>query len=190
MNDERDFNYLNKIKEKYPKYFVNQKVLELGSRNVNGTIKPVFSNCDWVGIDWVKGDDVDVVCRNHEYKGKENDFDVLISFSTFEHDPLWVESIEHNLPFLKQDGLIIFSWCGIGSSPHGLDYSSNQEKYKSMDYYSDEYQELLKNDTNYYPKSLKEMLDLLNKNNVKELEKLSILTPEIGLVHFVVAKKI
>jgi hypothetical protein len=189
MNKERDLGYLNKIKEQYPDFFENKKVLELGSRNINGSVREVFNNCEWVGLDWCVGNDVDVVCKNHDYKGTKDYFDVLISFSTFEHDFYWIESIEHNLEFLKKGGLILFSWCGMSSSPHGMNYGSNLDKELDITRDDPQFQEMINKKTNYFPKSEKEMVDLLKKNNITILDIWFKQTPEIGAVHYLTAKK-
>ena len=42
-------------------YFSETKVLEVGSLNINGSVRQFFSNCDYVGLDISEGRDVDVV---------------------------------------------------------------------------------------------------------------------------------
>lgn len=65
------------------------KILDVGSYNVNGCYKPLLSNynCEYVGLDLVKGPNVDVVVADpYNWKELEDDsFDVVISGSAFEH---------------------------------------------------------------------------------------------------------
>ena len=58
--NQSDLDFLKKRKKIYPEFFKNVKVLELGSRNINGTVRDVFDNCEFIGVDWVVGKDVDV----------------------------------------------------------------------------------------------------------------------------------
>ena len=124
MNIE-DIKVLKHEKTKYQKFFKDVRVLELGLRNINGSVRECFDNCKVVGVDWIDGKDVDVVCKFTDTNLKVNSFDILISYSTWEHDPYWKESISHNIPFIKSGGMVFFSWALPGSSEHGLHYSAD-----------------------------------------------------------------
>ena len=192
MNVE-DIKQLNKAKEKYPEFFTWTHILELGSRNINGSVKECFNNFGFVGVDWVDGKDVDFVCKFHETDFKMNKdvkipFDVLISYSAFEHDPFWKESINHNLPFLRIGGMIFFNWGGPNSTPHGLHYSADiigepTGAYKGK-------ADLTDDDPigGYFPKSMKQMTDLLEDNSVTILETGTQHGPS-GEVHWLIGKK-
>jgi hypothetical protein len=49
-------NFVNSVKMKYPNNFENVRVLEIGSYNVNGTVRVFFDKCEYVGIDVMLGD--------------------------------------------------------------------------------------------------------------------------------------
>ena len=42
MAHEQQKNFFKRVKEKYPKYFTDVKVLDIGSLDINGSIKDVF----------------------------------------------------------------------------------------------------------------------------------------------------
>jgi SAM-dependent methyltransferase len=93
-------------------------VLELGSLNINGSCRAHFVNCEYVGIDIVAGDGVDLVVAAKDTVFTPEQFDTVISFSMVEHDPDWRESISHNMQWLKKGGLFAMCWGGEGNKRH------------------------------------------------------------------------
>jgi hypothetical protein len=59
------------------------KVAEIGAYNVNGTFRPLFAHCHYVGLDIVAGPNVDRVVAQYDF-GKD-EFDAVVSGSTMEH---------------------------------------------------------------------------------------------------------
>ena len=47
MAHKEQINYVNKIKERLPHYFTNQKVLGIGTFNVCGSEDIFFDDCDY-----------------------------------------------------------------------------------------------------------------------------------------------
>jgi predicted SAM-dependent methyltransferase len=87
------------------------KVLELGSRDVNGSPRPYYSNCEeYIGIDLIDGKGVDIVMDAHDiWKKFGNDsFDVVIDMSLLEHDKNFWVTIENINKVLKKGGYHIF----------------------------------------------------------------------------------
>jgi SAM-dependent methyltransferase len=67
---------------------VQAEVLDVGSLNVNGTLKPLIEKRGWwyTGLDIVAGENVDVVASEpFDYPLADNAFDVVMSGSTMEH---------------------------------------------------------------------------------------------------------
>ena len=65
------------------KLFEGKKVLEVGSRNVNGTLRRIIENFKpekYLGIDIIEGKGVDKVCNANELINEfgSNSFDVVI----------------------------------------------------------------------------------------------------------------
>jgi len=111
--------WLDHLKNTYPEAFKGA-VLELGSLNLNGSIRPWFAGAKkYVGIDVIGGRGVDIVCNARDTKFEKEEFDTLASFSAFEHDPDWRGSFSHNLPWLKEGGMIFLCWGAEGNLYHG-----------------------------------------------------------------------
>ena len=92
--------------ECYGKYFDNPKVVDIGSQNVNGTVKDIFQNCDYVGLDIEAADNVDVVLKDpYKYPFEDNTFDIAVSVSCFEHNELFWISFLETMRVLKPKGL-------------------------------------------------------------------------------------
>lgn len=144
-----DHQKLEHWKEKYPKSFKETKILELGSLNINGSVREHFEDCEFIGIDWREGKDVDIVCFAHETSFDKKYFDIIISFSMLEHDVHWRESLTHNLPYLKRGGLIMLNWIGKVGRSHHLECSS---------------------DGKFHPRDLKEVKEFIMELNLEILD--------------------
>jgi SAM-dependent methyltransferase len=87
-----------------------RKVIDIGSRNVNGTFKPIFKklNVEYTGVDIDLGENVDIVLTE-EYNWEElqpESFDIVIAGSVIEHcEYPWLFFDEVNR-ILKPNGLI------------------------------------------------------------------------------------
>lgn len=131
--------FIHEVKQKYPKYFQNTSVLEVGSLNINGTVRQFFEDCFYIGLDVAPGPDVDVVCLGHEYKVASNTFDVLVSTECFEHDPYWEKTFLNMFRLCKNDGLLMFTCATTGRQEHGtsksLPESSPLTIQKGWEYY-------------------------------------------------------
>jgi hypothetical protein len=93
MAHPEQFNFFTKVKEQFPDHFRDVSVVEMGSLNINGTVRVLFENPkNYVGIDLGEGTDVDIVCRGEEYDAPNESFDVAISAECFEHNPEWAET--------------------------------------------------------------------------------------------------
>ena len=96
--------------KKYPEYFTGSiSVLELGSYNINGTVRDHFKVKDYVGVDWRSGPGVDIVSYAHTLNlGRK--FHTVISASMLEHDPHWASSLKAMVDHLHPEGAIFLSW--------------------------------------------------------------------------------
>lgn len=107
------------VREIHPQFFWNSSVLDVGSLNVNGTAKPLFNNCKYVGLDLGPGENVDVVCKAHEYDAPDASFDTIISGECFEHDMYIEQTLKNIVRLLKPGGLFAFSCANRGRAEHG-----------------------------------------------------------------------
>jgi SAM-dependent methyltransferase len=116
------------------------RVLEVGSYDVNGTIRRFFAAAhDYVGVDLEEGPGVDVVAYGHEVEGSDGSFDVTISGECFEHDPYWRKTFENMVRLTRPGGLVAFTCASSGRPEHGtqrtLVSDSPGTQSEGLDYY-------------------------------------------------------
>jgi SAM-dependent methyltransferase len=112
-------NFFSKVKESFPKYFRDVKVLDIGSLDINGNTKHFFKHpFYYVGVDLSEGNNVNVVCPGHLYDSGFL-FDVVMSSECFEHDMYYARTIQNMIRLLKSNGLMIFTCASTGRPEHG-----------------------------------------------------------------------
>ena len=111
--------FCGKVKQLFPESFLNKKVLDIGSFDVNGNEEFLFKNCDFTGLDLGPGEGVDVVCPAQEYDAPDATFDTIISCECWEHNPFYAESIQNAVRMLKPGGLFFFTCATTGRPVHG-----------------------------------------------------------------------
>ena len=114
--EQQDF--LLYAKQKYPSKFEKCRVLDIGSLDINGNNRYLFTDYEYVGVDIGPGNNVDVVCRGHEYKDDQL-FDIVISSECFEHDEFWEKTIKNGIDLLKPGGMFLFTCATTGRAEHG-----------------------------------------------------------------------
>ncbi|MFA5013929.1 MAG: methyltransferase domain-containing protein [Actinomycetota bacterium] len=107
--DHLENKWKDELKQKFPQYFNNVKVLDIGSADMNGTNKGWFDNCEYIGLDIAPYKNVDVVSIAHEYNVPDESFDVVCSTSELEHDMYWRKTLKKMVALLKPNGLMWFS---------------------------------------------------------------------------------
>jgi 2-polyprenyl-3-methyl-5-hydroxy-6-metoxy-1,4-benzoquinol methylase len=113
---------INATKE-YLKKFLNGiitkgRVLDVGSKDVNGHIKSELEGWNYTGVDMEFGPNVDSVVNGHrlaEIYGEE--FDLIVCFDTLEHDDRFWLTIEAMRKVLKHGGWLVI---GTPSINHGI----------------------------------------------------------------------
>lgn len=119
MSHKEQQDFVLSVKNKFLNYFTNKCVIEIGSLNINGSVREFFDNCIHVGIDVATGPCVDVVCLGHEYDMPDGSFDVAISCECFEHDPYHILTFKNMVRLVKSNGIVIFSCATTGRKEHG-----------------------------------------------------------------------
>lgn len=100
-------------------YFNGKKVLEVGSLNINGSVRQFFNDCDYLGLDIAEGKDVDLVCKGEDYGAPANSFDTVVSSEMFEHNKNYVKCWMNMIRMMKEDGLLLFTCATTGRRQHG-----------------------------------------------------------------------
>jgi SAM-dependent methyltransferase len=95
-------------------------VLEVGSYDVNGTVRGIFSAAgQYVGVDLKDGPGVDVISYGHQLDSPDAAFDVTISGECFEHDPNWDLTFRNMVRMTRPGGLVAFTCASRGRPEHG-----------------------------------------------------------------------
>lgn len=142
----QQFRFINFIRESLPDYFISKKVLEIGSLNINGSVRTFFNECDYTGIDVANGKDVDIVSNGENYFEKANTFDVIISCECMEHNPMYQKTWLNMLRMLKNDGLIIMTCATFGRPQHGTSLNEPVSSPLTIQLGQDYYKNLIRND--------------------------------------------
>ena len=101
--------------------FTPTKVLDVGSCDINGNIRHLFNKkTEYIGVDMRRGDNVDVVINGHNLltRFKEEEFDLVVSFDTFEHDGAFWLTLEQMKKVLKPGGWIVLGFPGRNCPEH------------------------------------------------------------------------
>jgi len=129
--------FITEVKTHFPQFFTKKRVLEVGSLNINGTLRDFFSKCDYTGIDVGEGEGVDIVCEGQKYEGPDNSFDVCASAECFEHNPYWIATFSNMIRLCKPGGLVVMTCATTGRSEHGTRRTSPNDSPLTLnwDYY-------------------------------------------------------
>jgi SAM-dependent methyltransferase len=89
-----------------------KRVLEVGSYDVNGSVRPLFSGFkDYLGLDMRHGPGVDMVANAEDVDllfGKES-HDVIVCAEMLEHCRLWQRCVHGMKRVLKKQGVLILT---------------------------------------------------------------------------------
>ncbi|WP_157609601.1 class I SAM-dependent methyltransferase [Variovorax sp. Root473] len=134
--------FVNGVKQLLPAYFNQRSVLEIGSLNINGSVRETFTDCTYLGLDVGEGPGVDLVCHGENYGGEASSVDVVISCEAMEHNPQWPKTWLNMLRLVKTDGLLIMTCATEGRRQHGttafdptaspLTTGQGQEHYQNL----------------------------------------------------------
>lgn len=123
------------VRKTVPQWPVMPAVLEVGARNVNGSVRDILEplTSRYVGCDLEAGEGVDVVAdatRLTDVFPPES-FDVLVSTEMLEHVPDWPAAWAQMLTVLRPGGLFILSTRSPGFPLH--DYPGDFWRFNARD---------------------------------------------------------
>ena len=152
MAHEYQKRFTEKVKSTNPTFFSNTKVLEVGSLDINGSMREFFDGCEYIGLDVGEGKGVDVVCSGHEYDAPDE---------CFEHNPYWAETFSNMVRLTKTGGLIFFTCATTGRHEHGTRRTSPTKSPLTINKGWDYYRNLDEEDfRNVYEESFDEMFEV------------------------------
>lgn len=107
------------VRSSYPAAFRRARVLEVGSLDINGSVRELFDQCDYTGVDLQLGPGVDLACQGQLVEFPTNHFDTVISAECLEHNPFWRETVANMLRMTKPGGMVLISCATTGRLEHG-----------------------------------------------------------------------
>lgn len=118
-----------RIAEQFAKFLpllTGKSVLEIGSSDVNGSIRPfaeLFSS-KYVGVDIIAGKNVDEICciENVVKRFGDESFDAVICLETLEHVRNWKLAIENIKKVVRRGGFVLISAPTIGFEYHAYPF--------------------------------------------------------------------
>ena len=128
--EARDFTLF--VKEILPDFFINKKVLDVGSGDINGNNRFLFEDCEYDGNDVIEAQNVTIVSKTKDLLFCDNVFDTIISTECFEHDPEYKESLIKIYNMLKPDGLFCFTCASTDRPEHGTRRTTPEDSYGTL----------------------------------------------------------
>jgi len=120
------------VKKILPNYFINKRVLDVGSGDINGNNRYLFENCDYDGNDVISARNVTIVSKTKDLPFPNETFDTIISTECFEHDTEYKESFIKIYNMLKPNGLFCFTCASTGRAEHGTRRTSPTESFGTI----------------------------------------------------------
>ena len=109
--------FFESVKQSMPQYFTHVKVIEIGSLDINGSVRDFYNTTTYVGVDLEEGKGVDLVAEGQNLDFSDNSFDVAVSAECFEHNPYWLETFV-NMHRMASE-FVIFTCASDGRPEHG-----------------------------------------------------------------------
>lgn len=124
MAHPEQIEFCKSVKKKFPGFFENRIVVDIGSLDINGSNQYLFENCLYLGIDLMPGKNVDFAVKGHELNLPDESVDTIISTECFEHDQYYDRTLRNIVRMLKPGGAFIFSCATTGRPEHGTSRTS------------------------------------------------------------------
>lgn len=123
------------VRRLHLKHFENAHVLEVGSLDVNGSVRQFFSGCVYTGLDLTPGRGVDYVCHAKDWK-KRGYYDTVISTEALEHDKHWQKTLRAMYAMTRpKRGLLVFTCAAPARAPHGTTQHAPEASPATNDWY-------------------------------------------------------
>ena len=92
-------------------------VLDVGGRNVNGTVRDLFPAAAYTALDIAPGGGVDIVADAADWTPPST-FDAVVCCEVFEHTPRWPEILRTMAAALELGGTAIVTAASLDRTPH------------------------------------------------------------------------
>jgi hypothetical protein len=94
--------------------------LDVGGRLINTSVRDLFPNTIWTGLDIKPGPGVDVVADASTWK-PDRLYDLVISTELLEHTPVWAGCVATMVRALAPGGYLFITCASIGREAHGAE---------------------------------------------------------------------
>ena len=112
--------YCKSVRNKFPEYFKDVFILDIGSLDINGNNRYLFdSSSVYIGIDVALGPNVDFASSGHELAVPDETFDVVISTECLEHDRYWQRTLQNAIRMLRPGGMLLMTCATTDRPEHG-----------------------------------------------------------------------
>ncbi len=164
------------------KEVAGKKIIEVGSANVNGSVRPYIESLKprvYLGVDISKGKGVDFIstAENLLTHFKKETFDVLISTELMEHVLDWRKAISNFKKLVKPGGVLLITTRSFGFPYHGYPFDFWRYEVQDMqNIFSDCIIETLEKDPSkgVFVKVVKPMN--FEENDLYDIELYSVIT--------------
>jgi SAM-dependent methyltransferase len=126
-------------------------IVEIGSADVNGSIRPLFPGSHYTGVDLAEGPGVELVGSGHEVALPADSIDLAISCECFEHNPMWRETFVNMHRMTRPGGLVVFTCASRGRLEHGTTRTRPFDSPSSLSIGWDYYRNLNREDFESLP---------------------------------------
>jgi SAM-dependent methyltransferase len=110
------------VRDTFPEFFSGVSVFEIGSADINGSVRGYFQSTDYVGVDLIPGPGVDVVGQGEDVR-LDRAFDIAVSTECLEHNPKYFETFENMVRHVRPGGMVLFTCATTGRPEHGTERS-------------------------------------------------------------------
>ncbi len=145
MSHRHQVEYFRLIRDRFPKMFASVRALDVGSLDINGSLRSMFVDSTYVGIDLGPGKNVDVVSKAHEFQS-DTEFDTVVSANCLEHDMFYRETLRNMVNLLRSGGLMVIGCASTGFPEHGTRKTTPKNAPLLPDDWADYYKNLTEDD--------------------------------------------
>jgi len=92
-------------------------VLEIGGRDINGSIRDLFDTTDYTALDVAAGDGVDIVADAADWR-PDRTYECVVCCEVFEHTPRWQEILHTMASAMELGGTAIVTAASLDRAPH------------------------------------------------------------------------
>lgn len=122
--------FVMRMKCMFPDYFKGGIVLDIGSADINGSVRHLFKKSKYIGVDIWPGKNVDIVMNAHDLNLKAK---TVISCECLEHCVDWKEVVQNCLRLASR--CVIITCASTGRAEHGTKETSPECSPATTDYY-------------------------------------------------------